>query len=683
MPYLSKSNFQLGYTCPQKLLYQAQPSLYFRQKIDDAVESSIYGGHQIGALAQTMFLELDDGAAFEIDDHNQSAQIASTQAALEAENVTLFEPTIVFGKCLARIDVLRKRGQRIELIEVKSKSFDSIENPGLQNPKDHEKYLRDLAFQYWVVSHAYPDWDIDCFLMMPDKTRHAKQDFLHQCFPVQERQCRGGDRTEIHVRPAEKAIHEKLGESFLTQVNVNEHVQEVLKREHSIPEKHPSLTGSFSEIINALAETHLNASAVQEPPIGSHCRECEFYLEDPADASKSGFHQCWKQALKTEGQFKRSDTILGLYSPASSGKMNMRNLFNAGYRWLNQLDPIELGLDSESSGPLTIKNRQRMQITGHWPGQAKNDQYYFDRDGFIAALDDALATTGWPLYFLDFEAASSPLPLRAGQKPNAIHVFQYSIHAMEQDGTVTHHSEYIDLSNDSEVNVKMLRQLKEDLGQQGTIFRWHHYENNRLNELRAQLLEASEPRHVYGELIEFVESLTQRKENKKLVHSGDRNMIDQAEWASQFYFHPATQGSSSIKVLLPAVMSSSAFLKNRYSQRIYGTDAFRSHNFANHVWWVSSEDGDPINPYQLLGANQNEDIKAQPTADDGAVVTISEGGAAMSHYVQCQSGRFDSGYVRDVEDSLLKYCELDTLAMVMIMQAWMSDAGCLPGEIGK
>lgn len=44
-------------------------------------------------------------------------------------------------------------------------------------------------------------------------------------------------------------------------------------------------------------------------------------------------------------------------------------------------------------------------------------------------------------------------------------------------------------------------------------------------------------------------------------------------------------------------------------------------------------------------------------------------------YTRSQSGLMPSGVKSAIEDGLKQYCELDTLAMVMIMQAWRAEAG--------
>jgi hypothetical protein len=128
-------------------------------------------------------------------------------------------------------------------------------------------------------------------------------------------------------------------------------------------------------------------------------------------------------------------------------------------------------------------------------------------------------------------------------------------------------------------------------------------------------------------------------------------------------------GSYSIKVVLPAVMNSSDFIKGKYSQPIYGTQEMPSLNLLEPKVWISyGEDGKVKNPYKLLPSiasflgidtNLNE-LELKETE------SVANGGAALAAYAKMQ---FSDGAMSDaLEKALLTYCELDTLAMVFIWE---------------
>ncbi len=58
----------------------------------------------------------------------------------------------------------------------------------------------------------------------------------------------------------------------------------------------------------------------------------------------------------------------------------------------------------------------------------------------------------------------------------------------------------------------------------------------------------------------------------------------------------------------------------------------------------------------------------QPAPDD---VEVAEGGAAAMAYARLQFEDITPAQREQIEQALLRYCELDTFAMVMILEAWL------------
>ena len=59
-------------------------------------------------------------------------------------------------------------------------------------------------------------------------------------------------------------------------------------------------------------------------------------------------------------------------------------------------------------------------------------------------------------------------------------------------------------------------------------------------------------------------------------------------------------------------------------------------------------------------------------AADHIASVISEGGAAATAYARLQFEDMNEKTRQKINTALLRYCELDTLAMVMITQAWQA-----------
>jgi hypothetical protein len=101
--------------------------------------------------------------------------------------------------------------------------------------------------------------------------------------------------------------------------------------------------------------------------------------------------------------------------------------------------------------------------------------------------------------------------------------------------------------------------------------------------------------------------------------------------------------------------------------------AIPSKNFKNFAWWVpsSSDSSVPLEPYDLLRLEAEDLLGEEVRAgEDPDVMAITEGGAAATAYARLQFEDVDEVERRMIREALLRYCELDTLAMVMIVQAW-------------
>jgi len=130
-------------------------------------------------------------------------------------------------------------------------------------------------------------------------------------------------------------------------------------------------------------------------------------------------------------------------------------------------------------------------------------------------------------------------------------------------------------------------------------------------------------------------------------------------------------GSNSLKYVLPAVLNSSEHLQEKYSQPIYGRNStIKSQNYDDGwIWLKKNEQGQIINPYELLPP-LFEGIDDEQIEDFIMKNDIREGGAAMVAYARMQFAQMSESEKNSIITGLLKYCELDTMAMVMLWEYW-------------
>jgi hypothetical protein len=188
-----------------------------------------------------------------------------------------------------------------------------------------------------------------------------------------------------------------------------------------------------------------------------------------------------------------------------------------------------------------------------------------------------------------------------------------------------------------------------------------------LNQILNQLEEASiEEVPDKVELMEFIRTITHGAN-----HDGARDMIDLLELVKKYYYHPLMDGSNSLKSVLPAVLTSSEYIQTKYSQPIYGKNCeIKSLNYDNGWVWIKKDaDGNIISPYKLL-PHLFENIDDEEIEDFVMRNDIKDGGAAMTAYAKMQFTQISDTERELIAKGLLKYCELDTLAMVLLWEYW-------------
>lgn len=645
--YLTKSRFKLAIECPTKLYYTGKAKEYRDSMSENAFMAALAeGGYQVGELAKARY---PDGIEVEIEGSNNHIQLAElTQKYLQQDQVVLFEPAIMVGNFFVRVDVLVKNGNHFELIEVKAKSYDSME-PNLEAKRGGISsgmlpYIQDVAFQKWVLQQAYPKSEIKSFLMMPDKAHVTQIDGVNQLFKI-------NGRSNIEVNNPNGVDLQQLAEALLNKVSVDQYVQQVL----SNPISFPGGEDSVHNLAAKFAEAYQADSRIT-PTIGAQCGTCQ-YKTSLDDSLKSGFHECWQQALGWKSEDFADGTVLDIWNFRKK-----QQLIDQGVYKISQVQRDDLGdFDDEADiEGLNRMQRQWLQINGI-PSEMDLGGYYFDQS--LAQVE--MSKWQYPYHQIDFETSAVALPFHAGMRPYEAVAFQFSHHVMEADGSVHHAGEFLCVEPGVFPNYAFARALKAELDQDnGTVFMWSPHENTILNAIVEQLAHDKNAPDDAEVLIQFL---------KTLIKGGERAMVDLCAFAEKAFYHPDTKGSNSIKKVLPAMLKVSQKLISTYSQPVYGKpDGIKSLNFASDegFTWLSKEaDGSVLDPYAKLKAHASALLPEDITTNTSV---IADGGAATTAYARLQFENIDAETRSRIKDSLLRYCELDTLAMVMILQGWQA-----------
>ncbi len=164
--YLTKSRFKLALDCPSKLFYTSKDIYKNQSETDSFLEGLAQGGFQVEELARMYYPE---GMAILGNDWNYNLLAQKTTDLLQQENVVIFEAAFLFEGLFIRVDILEKKGNQINLIEVKAKSISSDNHQSFFNKNGTlsggwAPYLYDIAFQKHVMQLCFPKWEINPFL---------------------------------------------------------------------------------------------------------------------------------------------------------------------------------------------------------------------------------------------------------------------------------------------------------------------------------------------------------------------------------------------------------------------------------------------------------------------------------------------------------------------------------------
>ena len=372
----------------------------------------------------------------------------------------------------------------------------------------------------------------------------------------------------------------------------------------------------------------------------------------------SGFKECWREALGYSDKDFLDPTVLDLWGFSKKEKCIQISLIK-----LRDFDEADLSIKDDEKPGLSSSQRQWLQIE---KVKHADDTIWMDEAG----LRDDMQSWVYPLHFIDFETAMLPIPFKKGAHPYQGIAFQFSHHIMYENGCVAHVGEYLNTEPGVDPTFDFIRALKAELEKDsGTIFRYSNHENTYLNMISRQLLDAPEPPPDLGELILFIKSITKSSKDSQEKWVGERCMVDLLELVKRFYYDPQTNGSNSIKKVLPAILSRSKYLQQKYGQPSYGCEGGISSKNFNRQQWIVYENGVIKDPYSLLEPINKDmpDDNTELLFDDKY---LKEGGAATIAYAKLQFTHMSDFEREALSKALLKYCELDTLAMVMIVEAW-------------
>jgi Domain of unknown function(DUF2779) len=276
---------------------------------------------------------------------------------------------------------------------------------------------------------------------------------------------------------------------------------------------------------------------------------------------------------------------------------------------------IGANVDSRGLSMMDMPDEHLSAVQKRIKAAHKTGTAFVDAASIKRELAPHQPSKGRAAYFLDFETTMQAVPIWAGTRPYQTILYQFSCHVVRSDGAVEH-TEFLDTSG-GDPRPAIAAALVKALGEpsrgnntsgtkaetysanNGTIFMYSPYERTQLKSLAKAV-----PQH--------------RAALERIM----ARLVDLLPTVRDNYYHPAQQGSWSIKNVYPAMCP--ALLNG----------------------------GDEMSSYESLGeAGQ-----------------VANGGDAQAAYLEAIDPATSPERKAAIHAELLTYCKLDTLAMVRVWE---------------
>jgi hypothetical protein len=612
---LSKSDFKLARTCDAKL--------FFRENgYPDNRDSNPYlallaeGGYMVEALAKAKYV---DGVQLEYG-RGVADDYVRTIEHLSREQVTLFEATLLVGRRQARVDILEKKGNVVRLLEIKSKSFDGAEHALLLSEGKFGS-LRTTRKPFGVRAEwAEKIEDITFQVLLLEKLLPGVtiKPFL------------------VLVDTSKTALIDNVPGLFelVRRDSANGSSRLLSARYIGSPEQLAELdlvteidvSAEVAMLRNDVAEAAEKFESRLDAPLsvhsadverGSKCASCEFRVSP--ETLKSGFAECWGALADPKPHMLELFSIGTCKGPDKSSLVEwMIHDQKAGL-----LDiPEECLVKADGSiGPNAERQRRQIEYT-------RSDKVFLSPN-----LRGKIERLQGPMHFIDFETSRLALPYHRGMRSYGLVTFQWSCHTVASLGQTPKHAEWLN-NKEPWPNRAFAESLRATIGDSGPVLTWSHFEASTLKQIIADLDRFG---HDCPDLVAWITDVFENR------------IVDMHDWAKNDFYHPGMRGRTSIKVVLDALWKSDPTMRAQ---------------FRALTNWPAD---DALDPYACL----------PPVEIAGVMQDVHEGTGAMRAYQEMMYGAEKNDPVTKAMWSALlrRYCELDTLSMVLILEHWRRCVG--------
>ena len=285
-----------------------------------------------------------------------------------------------------------------------------------------------------------------------------------------------------------------------------------------------------------------------------------------------------------------------------------------GFTFKKKLDCYRQGLVAfEDLRQTEIGPIQNMQIEAALTGRE-----FINSEGIRKFLNKL----SYPLYFLDFETMQDAVPQYDGAKVYAQITFQYSLHIKQNETAAYEHREFLASSDGSDPRRALAEQLCKDIPKDVCTLAYNKmFECGRIRELAALYPDLSD------HLLNIADNI--------------KDLID--PFRAGDYYVPAMGGSFSIKSVLPALFPDDPELDY--------------HNLDERC----QNGGDAMTIFPRL-QQMEQSLPKQGMQNQDGLLVMADSLMSLREQIRIREE------IEASREALLRYCELDTWAMVKVWE---------------
>lgn len=591
--------FHQAISCPLKLHFNLLPENRIKRESNFRQKNKLVLRDTIAQRFSNVFYTQNDAREAEKE----------TAEWLKKDEAVICGAVIQNGKFLTRIPILKKSENNLTIIQVhgKLKKGNSVVFDRHDRNRSLTGYLTKAAYRYQIVENAFPKYHLSTEFVMPkDRYKSSVENLFQETL-------------------GKRSIPEEFLKELENLFMFTDGTKSVLEVVRSLPETHThqsfsglSVSDSFTKI-----EEYLSLPVQKQiTQIHDGCKYCEF-----RQSSENNEKGCWKTFFSNKSlknPEKHRFELIGHSMVDNPGKHFFQEKIDQPYNLKSAKQVIQYPSDV-----ITIQQRRALQLL-----RAKNEEVPLVWGKPVLKTIEDVA---YPYHFIDFEAATSAVPMAKNQRVYDPILFQFSCHTVFEKGKIIH-SEWVDEAPCQYPHPYFINAIcSVPHIEEGTIVQFSPFERQSLYRLMREV-----------EKDDKYDSATKDRFRKVLVGNNQsaERFFDLSKVIRDGYYNCYMDEGLTLKETLKNILQ---------VERRLNLDVLPPVTLHDVSVQLSSieQNGIVKSPYKLL---MDDDLK------------IGNGMAAMNAYISMKSGVVSVEERQLIPKLLKRYCALDSYALYVIMR---------------